>query len=100
MRGARILNSVARSLSDVGRRPSHVGVLSRRPFNEPAITRIGYPTSPTRLPDLDQLEPLLPVRQQLVDRAGRRHGPLEPSGRFTLRPLEHVAIASQIDQPE
>src|SRR5262245_47725586 len=103
MRGARILNSVSRTLSDVGRRPSHLGVLSRRPFNEPAITRISYPTSPTAPPplsDLDQLEPLLPVRQQLVDRAGRRHGPIEPSRRFHLRPFEHIAIAKEIDQPE
>ena len=29
MRGARMLNSVSRSLSDVGLTPSHVGVLSR-----------------------------------------------------------------------
>src|SRR3954467_8834406 len=40
MRGARILNSVSRSLSDVGRRPSQVGALSRRPLSVPAITRM------------------------------------------------------------
>ena len=31
-RGARMLNSVSRSLSEVGRRPSHVGAFSVRPF--------------------------------------------------------------------
>src|SRR5262252_1133318 len=39
MRGARMLNSVSRSLSDVGRKPSHVGAFRRRPLSVPAITR-------------------------------------------------------------
>src|SRR5437773_1891278 len=40
MRGATTLNSVSRSLSEVGRSSSQVGVFSRRPLSEPAITRI------------------------------------------------------------
>src|SRR4051812_49802949 len=34
-----MLNSVSRSLSDVGRSPSHDGALRRRPLYVPAITR-------------------------------------------------------------
>src|SRR4051794_39049994 len=34
-----MLNSVSRSLSEVGRSPSHVGALRRRPLSVPAITR-------------------------------------------------------------
>src|SRR5438105_6140734 len=34
-----MLNSVSRSLSDVGRTPSHAGALRRRPLSVPAITR-------------------------------------------------------------
>src|SRR5262245_12043389 len=34
-----MLNSVSRSLSEVGLTPSHFGVFSRRPLNAPAITR-------------------------------------------------------------
>src|SRR5437868_4386086 len=100
-----ILNSVSRSLSEVGRSPSHVGGFRRRPFNAPAITRTASSpsiprtqrdraTKPQRhrdpgflcvfvslwlnppcppstrclLPDLDQLEPLRPVRDQPADR--------------------------------
>src|SRR5262245_41588248 len=48
MRGARMLNNVSRSLSDVGRTPSHVGVFKRRPFNEPAITRISDAAGTTK----------------------------------------------------
>src|SRR5438874_10954543 len=36
-----MLNNVSRSLSDVGRSPSHDGAFSRRPFSVPAMTRIG-----------------------------------------------------------
>src|SRR4026207_2550312 len=77
MRGARILNSVSRNLSDVGRTPSHFGVFSRRPLNSPAMTRklnsqfpipnsrapsrVQRPaTSDQRLTHLDQPELLLP----------------------------------------
>src|SRR5262245_41849641 len=34
------LNNVSRSLSDVGRSPSHVGDFSRRPLSAPAMTRM------------------------------------------------------------
>src|SRR5437867_12024765 len=35
-----MLKSVSRNLSEVGRSPSHVGAVSRWPFNLPAMTRI------------------------------------------------------------
>ena len=38
IRGARMLNSVSRSLSDVGRSPCQDGVFRRRPFRDPAMT--------------------------------------------------------------
>src|SRR5438445_7255380 len=130
MRGARMLNSVSRSLSDVGLSPSHVGAFRRRPFNDPAITRIiaarlkpsRYtsrslpdppdqpdppdppdqldPSDPPDLPDLNELEALLPAGQQLVDAGGARRERLKPARRLALRRVQHVAVTHEIDHAE
>src|SRR5476649_2202735 len=101
IRGARMLNSVSRSLSDVGRSPSHVGALRRRPFSDPAMTRNRLPDHQiTQLPDLDEAEALFPARQELVHarRVGQRLR--EPARGLLLRRVQHVAIADEIDHPE
>src|SRR6266508_4647359 len=115
MRGARMLNSVSRSLSDVGRSPSHVGAFSRRPLSDPAITRIAYARlkpsrsdsrdlpdlpDPHDLPDLYELEPLRPVREQPADRRRRRPRLLEPPRRLALRDFEQLVVAHEIDHAE
>src|SRR5438309_12048126 len=115
MRGARMLNSVSRSLSDVGRSPSQVGAFSRRPFSDPAMTRISLPDlpappdlpgplalpdlpAPPDLPHLDQLEALLPVNDQFLHGAGRRDRSIEPARSFRMRRRQEIAIADEIDQ--
>src|SRR5471030_1725367 len=104
-----MLNSVSRSLSDVGRTPSHVGAFRRLPLSVPAITRIDdarlkpsryTPPAPPDLPDLNQLESLLPARQQLVHTRGVRHRRGEPARRLALRGIQHVAVADEIDHPK
>src|SRR6187397_988625 len=90
IRGMRTLNSVSRSLSDVGRNPSHAGDFSRRPFSDPAMMRMLGSS------DLDQFESRLPVLEQARHR--RRRGGLgfEPLIRFALRELEHRMVPHQI----
>src|SRR5580765_2041590 len=120
MRGARTLNSVSRSLSDVGRPPSQVGESRRRPFRVPAITRIESDylvmrrfgdISPDRSPshqfaeltdslDLYQPESLLPALEHLRQRLSRRRGGFEPRVRFDFRAIEDRAIANEIDRSE
>src|SRR5438445_12742683 len=116
-----MLNSVSRSLSDVGLSPSHVGAFRRRPFNDPAITRIiaarlkpsrytsrslpdppdlPDPSDPPDLPDLNELEALLPAGQQLVDAGGARRERLKPARRLALRRVQHVAVTHEIDHAE
>src|SRR5437667_221468 len=58
------------------------------------------PPDPPSLPDPDQSEPLLPVRQQLVDAPGRRRGDLEPPGRLAVGGVHQLAVADEIDQAE
>src|SRR4029453_12154877 len=48
--GARMLNNVSRSLSDVGRNPSQVGAFRRRPLRRPAIMRTAASTPKSQLP--------------------------------------------------
>src|SRR5476649_2631012 len=112
IRGARMLNSVSRSLSDVGRSPSHVGAFSRRPFNEPAITRIRFarlkgsrsygpaPPAPHASSNLDELEALFPARQELVHARGVGQRLRKPARGLLLRRVQHLAIADEIDHPE
>src|SRR5258706_7941280 len=99
-----MLKSVSRSLSDVGRSPSHVGAFSRLPFSVPAITRIfrSLPAPPDLpgLPDLDQFEALLPIGKKLLDRVRRRRERLEPPARLLLREHQHLVIANQINHAE
>src|SRR5258706_2711996 len=97
MRGARMLKIVSRSLSDVGRSPSQSGGLRRRPFSEPAITRMRGAGS---LSDLDQLEAGFPALEQLVDRGRVGPGAFEPRGRFLPREVQEISIAHQIDESE
>src|SRR5207248_7079911 len=97
IRGARMLNSVSRSLSDVGRRPSHVGGSRRLPFRAPAITRIGstflhwrrpHPRRSAKalaLPYFDQLEALFPILDQPADGRGAGLRRVEPCRRLALR---------------
>src|SRR6476646_11069969 len=93
-----MLNSVSRSLSDVGRTPSQVGAFSRRPFNVPAITRNQLPNDQiTQLPDLHEPESLFPSGDQAFDAGGVGKRRAEPPRRFLLRGIEHLAIADQIN---
>src|SRR5262245_36928022 len=96
-RGATMLNSVSRSLSDVGLSPSHVGASSRRPLYEPAITRM---SGRAALPYFNQFELRLPAVEQAGDCARARHGRGEPGRRFVLRDLQHLAIAREIHDAE
>src|SRR5689334_5135485 len=69
IRGASTLKSVSRSRSDVGRKPSHVGESSRRPFNVPPTILIQFRLA-LLLPDPHQPEPLLPARAHEGDQRG------------------------------
>src|SRR6266849_4178393 len=70
----------------------------------PAFARASWPMRATAgkpdLPDFDQFEPLLPVRQQLIDAGGRRRGDLEPPGRLPVGRVHQLAVSDEIDQAE
>src|SRR5258705_13116986 len=108
-RGVRILNSVSRSLSDVGRRPSHVGALRRRPLNRPAITRIACePRRPAGwraqrafvaippLSNLYQPELLLPALLHELQELARQPALVHERPRLAVRGLHDVAVPHQV----
>src|SRR5687768_16801811 len=90
MRGARMLKSVSRSLSEVGRSPSHVGAFRRRPLNVPAMILTSFVV--TASADLDQPELLRP---SLLDEGGQIGGEaalFDEAPRLPMRILHDVAI--------
>src|SRR5262245_20374960 len=93
-----MLNSVSRSLSDVGRKPSREGDLSCRPLYAPAITRMNAIGSSSS--DLDETKPLLPGLEQLFHGGCARRLGLQPRTRFPLRQLDDLPVPDEIDQPE
>ena len=90
-----MLNSVSRSLSELGRSPAHVGALRRRPLNAPAITRMLMP-GPSGLTDFDQTELLFPaLLDELEQVTGETALGNDPS-RLAVRLLHDVAIADEV----
>ena len=74
MRSAITLNSVSRSLSDVGLSPSHVGAASRRPFNVPAMMRMTYEWDQKRSSDRAHPMAISPKRVVQLSRASASTG--------------------------
>src|SRR5215212_8754108 len=88
MRGARMLNIVSRSLSDVGRRPSHDGVCKRRPLYRPAITRT--------LAHFDEAELFVPPLLHELQELTRQPTFVDERARFAMRGFHDVAVAHQV----
>src|SRR5687768_16806817 len=96
MRGARTLNSVSRSLSEVGRSPSHVGGFRRLPFSRPAITRMRGPGRRVRAAassDLDEPKLILPPFLHEAEQLGGEPSVVGEAPGFTMRLFHQVAIA-------
>src|SRR6185503_10989206 len=90
MLGARMLNNVSRSLSDVGRNPSQAGALRRRPFRRPAIIRMAAS------PDFDQSELLVPLLCEERVQLRCERPALHERPRLMMGQLHDVAIANEI----
>src|SRR5688572_17865052 len=106
MRGARMLNNVSRSLSDVGRSPCHLGVFNVRPLCVPAMMRIVRPTGqrdngPTGQPSsslADRNQAELPLPHVLYIRLlrWRQRAILDAGARLFEGALEQIGVAHQV----
>src|SRR5262249_24535941 len=92
MRGANALKSVSRTLSDDGRRPSHVGASSRRPLSVPAMILIV-------LSDSDQTESAFPAAGRCSQDwiGGSRF--FEPAAGFFSGLFHQRVIADEVADP-
>src|SRR5262245_44908793 len=88
MRGARTLNKVSRSLSEVGRTPSQSGAFRRLPLYRPAMIRT--------LPYFNQSELLLPSPLREFQEVARQSAFLNQCPRIVVCGFHDVAIAHEI----
>src|ERR1041384_960586 len=107
MRGARMLKSVSRSLSDVGRRPGQSGLFKRRPLYRPPITRINHEVHEGRegletqtwlwpLTNFNQSKLILPALLHELQELARQAAGVHERARFPMRRFHHVAVAHEI----